>query len=135
MVRIILGVITGFIVWSIVWVGGEETLNRLSPMWFGEYGLAAEKALRNGTPFVTDPAIAAIHLVRSFATSFIAGYMAALVAGESKRTIIALGIILVIVGIAVEYAFWSIAPVWYHVLFILFLFPMTFLGGRLRRPD
>ena len=43
-----------------------------------------------------------------------------------------LGIILVLVGIGVEYMFWNLAPAWYHILFVLFLFPMTVLGGKLR---
>lgn len=135
MVRIILGVITGFIVWSIVWVGGEQTLALFSPGWLGKHGLEAEKAFLNGTTLETEPMIAAINVVRSFLTSIIAGYMTALVAGEFKRSTMILGVILLIVGVAVEYLFWNIAPLWYHIVFILFLIPMTILGGRLRRSN
>lgn len=135
MVRIILGVIVGFIVWSIVWVGSEQVLASLSPDWFGKHGFEAEKAFRNGTVFESDPIIALIGLLRSFVTSIIAGYMAALVAGEYRRSTMILGVILVVVGIAVLYMFWNLAPVWYHILFVLFLIPMTILGGRLRRSN
>jgi hypothetical protein len=130
-----LGVIVGFVVWSIVWVGGEALLAKVSPDWLGAYSLAAEKALVNGTELALDPAIAAIHLVRSFITSIIAGYMAALAAGEYKRSTLILGILLVLVGVAVEYMTLAIAPLWYHILFVIFLIPMTMLGGKLRRPS
>jgi hypothetical protein len=135
MVRIILGVITGFIVWSIVWLGSAQTLESFSPGWFGAYTREAEKSFFNGTPFAFDHTIAAIHLMRSFLTSIIAGYMTALVAGEYKRSTMILGVILVLVGVAVEYMTWNVAPAWYHILFVVFLIPMTILGGRLRRSN
>lgn len=136
MVRIILGVIVGFVVWSIVWVGGDAVLTtNVSPDWLGRYALDAEKALVNNEPFAHNSTIAAIYLVRSFVTSLIAGYLAALTAGEYKKTTLVLGIILVAVGVAVEIIAWPIAPAWYHILFIAFLLPMTMLGGRLRRSE
>ncbi len=135
MVRIILGVIAGFIVWSIVWVGGDATLVSFSPGWYGKHTVAAELALANGTTLASDPMISIVNLGRSFLTSIIAGYMAALVAGEYKRSTMILGFILIAVGIAVEYLMWNVAPIWYHFVFVLFLLPMTILGGRLRRPN
>jgi hypothetical protein len=135
MVRIILGVIVGFIVWSIVWVGGQATMVALSPDWIGAYIAAAERSVADGSPFTPVASIAAINLIRSLLTSFIAGYMAALVAGEYKRSTMALGVILVIVGVAVEFLYWNVAPAWYHIIFVLALIPMTILGGRLRRPN
>jgi hypothetical protein len=134
MARIIFGVIVGFIVWSIVWVGSEQTL---ASVWgeYGEHSRSAEKAFTNGESLDSSPVIALVNLIRSFITSILAGYMAALVAGEYRRTTMILGIILVLVGIAVEYMFWNLAPAWYHILFVLFLLPMTMLGGRLRRSQ
>ncbi|MBK6724398.1 MAG: hypothetical protein IPO41_04840 [Acidobacteria bacterium] len=137
MVRIILGVIVGFIVWSIVWVGSEALLASLSPDWLGKHSLDAQKALAAGIPLesANDAGIAIINLIRSFVTSILGGYMAALVAGEYKRSTMALGIILLVVGIMVEYMFWNLAPAWYHILFVLALIPMTILGGRIRRSN
>lgn len=137
MVRIILGVIVGFVVWSIVWVGSEAMLAAISPDWLGKHSLDAQASLTAGTPLASanDAGIAIINLIRSFITSIIGGYMAALVAGEYKRSTMALGIILLLVGVAVEYFAWSIAPAWYHIIFVLGLIPMTILGGRLRRPN
>lgn len=135
MVRIILGVIVGFIVWSIVWLGSAQTLDSLSPDWFGRHTLLVERAMFNNEPMEHDHTIALVHLIRSFLTSLIAGYMTALIAGEYRRSTLALGILLVVVGIAVEVMAWNIAPAWYHILFVLFLLPMTILGGRLRRSS
>ncbi|MEO7659870.1 MAG: hypothetical protein ABIV48_09670 [Pyrinomonadaceae bacterium] len=135
MIRIILGVITGFIVWSIVWIGGEATLAMLSPGWLGVYSIEAQRSLTEGTPFKPDSAIASIYLIRSILTTLIAGYMAALVAGEYRRSTMILGIVLLVVGAIVEFMAWSIAPAWYHILFVLLLIPMTILGGRLRRSN
>ncbi|MEQ1923980.1 MAG: hypothetical protein ABL952_15850 [Pyrinomonadaceae bacterium] len=132
--RIILGVIVGFIVWSIVWVGGEQTLANL---WgdFGNHSREAEKAFINGTALQSSTTIVLVNLVRSFITSLLAGYMTALVAGEYKKSTMVLGIILVLVGVAVEYLMWNLAPTWYHILFVLFLLPMTVVGGKLRRAN
>ena len=133
MVRTILGVIVGFIVWSILWVGGDAILASLSPGWIGAYSLDAERAFVNNTQLTHDNGIAAIHLLRSFVTSIVAGYLAALVAGESRRTTLVLGIILLVVGAAVEIFAWRLAPAWYHIIFLAALIPMTILGGKLRR--
>ncbi len=132
--RIILGVIVGFVVWSIVWVGGEQTL---ANFWadYGNHSREAEKAFVNGTALQSSTTIVLVNLARSFITSLIAGYMTALVAGEYKKSTMVLGIILVLVGVAVEYMFWNIAPAWYHILFVLFLLPMTVVGGKLRRAN
>ena len=135
MVRIILGVIAGFVVWSIFWIGSEALLIQLSPGWYGKHYSSAEAALMQGTTLESEPLINIVNLIRSFLTSMAAGYMAALIAGEYRRTTMVLGVILIAVGIAVEYMFWNLAPAWYHVLFVLFLLPMAMLGGRLRRPN
>jgi hypothetical protein len=130
--RIALGVIVGFLVWSIVWVGGDQSLRGL----WGDYAIhmmAAERALVNNEPFAGNTAIEIANLIRSFITTLIAGYMAALVAGEYSRTTMILGIILIAVGIAVQFMMWNLAPAWYHIVFVLMLLPMTVAGGRLRR--
>lgn len=134
MVRIVLGVISGFVVWSIVWLGSDQLLQDISPAWLGAYSQSAEKSIVNGTDFEIDSTIALITLIRSILTSLFSGYVAALVAGESRRTGLILGVILLAVGIAVEVMTWRLNPVWYHALFLLLLIPVTMLGASLRRP-
>jgi hypothetical protein len=135
MLKIVLGVIVGFIVWSIVWIGSDALVATLSPDWWGRHSAAIEAAFNDGSTPPHDNMISLVMLVRSVITSLIAGYMAALVAGEYRRSTMALGIILVLVGITVEGLTWRMAPAWYHILFVLLLYPMTVLGGRLRRSS
>jgi hypothetical protein len=102
-------------------------------MWYGKYSEAVQAAFAQGTTLEADPLINIINLVRSFFTSIVAGYICALVAGEYGRSTMILGVILLAVGIVVQYFGWNLAPIWYHLIFLLMLIPVTILGGRLRR--
>jgi len=133
MVRIILGIIVGFVAWSILWVGGDEVIAKAWPDWYGAHKLAFEKAAFNGTSFAADPGILFIHLVRSVITSLISGYLGAVVANESRRTTLILGIVLLLVGILVQMQVWNLLPVWYHLVFLILLIPATMAGGSLKR--
>jgi hypothetical protein len=135
MLKIILGVIVGFIVWSIVWVGSDSLTAAIFPDWWGRHSQAIQAAFADGSTPQHDNMISLVMLIRSIFTSVIAGYMAALVAGEYRRSTMILGIILVLVGISVEGLTWRMAPAWYHIIFVLLLYPMTVLGGRLRRSS
>ncbi len=135
MLKIILGVVVGFIVWSIVWIGSDSLMGAIFPDWWGRHSLAIQAAFVDGSTPQHDNMISLVMLIRSIITSVIAGYMAALVAGEYRRSTMILGIILVIVGISVEGLTWRMAPAWYHIIFVLLLYPMTVLGGRLRRSS
>lgn len=135
MIRTILAVIVGFCVWSILWVGGNELFKMLSPGWYAASEGAFMKAMANKEPFAADSIILLIHLVLSVIVSFISGYITALVAGENKRSPLSLGVVLLIVGILVEAAYWSYIPLWYHLIFLILLIPVTVAGGKLRRVD
>ncbi|HLM60125.1 MAG TPA: hypothetical protein VK308_04925 [Pyrinomonadaceae bacterium] len=135
MLRIILGVIAGFIVWSIVWVGMDSLLAVLSPGWFGKNFTEFQNAVSHNEPF-TPPVSVSVYLIfQSILCSLIAGFTAAAIAKESRKTTPVLGILLLLTGIFVEAAHWNYFPIWYHVLFLLFLIPATVLGGRLRRTE
>ncbi len=134
MLKVILGVIVGFIVWSIVWVGSDALMGQIFADWWSRHSQAIQTAFADGSTPPHDNTISLVMLIRSILTSIIAGYMAALVAGEYRRSTMTLGIILVIVGIAVEGFTWRMAPAWYHIIFVILLYPMTVLGGKLRRP-
>lgn len=133
MIRTILAVIVGFCVWSILWVGGNELFKMLSPGWYAASEGAFMKAMANKEPFAADSIILLIHLVLSVIVSFISGYITALVAGENKRSPLSLGVVLLIVGILVEAAYWSYIPIWYHLIFLILLIPVTVAGGKLKR--
>jgi hypothetical protein len=133
MLRIILGVIAGFIAWSILWVGSDQLLQTFSPRWYGAHQDRVALAVVNGESFTSDTTILIIGLVRSAITSIMAGFIAAVVAGENRRSPLILGIILVIVGIAVQVHLWNVFPIWFHVIFWLMLIPLTILGGRMKQ--
>ena len=131
--RIILGVIAGFIAWSIIWVGGGEAMTKLSPAWYGVQKLAFEKASINNTPFEANSGFMLFELVHSVITSLLSGFLAAFVANENRRAPLILAILLLVVGIAVQASVWSLLPIWYHLAFLLLLVPMTIAGGYLKK--
>ena len=133
MIRLILGIIVGFVVWTILWLGSEQMLSVLSPGWFGAHQIAFEKATFNKEPFTVETSILLVNLFRGILITIISGYVAALIAAENKRSTLILGILLLAFGLFVVAMTWSMIPIWYHVLFSLMLIPMTILGGKMRR--
>ncbi len=133
MLRVILGIVVGFIAWSILWVGSEEVLKMMWPA-YSVHQLALEKAMFNQTPFIdqANTTILIIALVRNALISIMSGFLAALIASGNRNAPLILGIILVLVGIVVQSFFWCYLPAWYNIIFVLLLFPMTMLGGRLK---
>ncbi len=132
MVRIILGVIAGFITWSIIWVGSDQVLVN-SIGWYGEHQNAFEKAFTNKDPFQADTTVLLMNIIRSVITSVIAGFLTAVVANENRKSTLVLGILLLLFGAAVEIAAWNYLPIWYHVVFLVLLIPVTVVGGKLKK--
>jgi hypothetical protein len=133
MLRIILGVIAGFIAWSILWVGSDQVLHTFSPGWYGAHQDRVALAVANNESFTSDTTIVILGLVRSAITSMMAGFIAAVVAGENRLSTLILGIILLIVGVAVQVHLWNVFPIWFHLIFWLMLIPLTILGGRMKQ--
>jgi hypothetical protein len=133
MVRIILAVIAGFLAWSIMWVGSEQVLSAVFPDWFGAHQIAFEKAMFNKEAFAPDSTILILNVVRGIIVTILTGFLAAVIAGENRRSTLILGILLLIFGLVVVALTWTLIPVWYHVVFSLMLVPMTILGGKLKK--
>ena len=131
MIRIILGVIAGFIAWSILWVGSDQILIATLG-WYGEHQMAFQNAISGGGPFEASSTVLIMHLVRSVIISLISGYFAAVIARENRRAPLALGILLFLFGLMVQIVAWRYIPIWYHFLFLFLLIPVTIAGGRLR---
>src|SRR5215203_2810430 len=132
MLRIALGVIAGFISWMIVWVGVEKILSAILPEWYGAPQLAFQNAVENGGQFTAETRLLLSHIVIGAIVSAMAGYLAALTAGENMRAPMVLGFLLLVMGFAKAYMSWPYVPLWYHVIFTAMLVPMAILGGRLR---
>ncbi|MGC2237955.1 MAG: hypothetical protein WA584_17480 [Pyrinomonadaceae bacterium] len=123
MLRIILGVVAGFIVWSILWVGADAVIRAI----WTSYDESA-KAMSFQTSMLFVP------LILSAVVSVISGLIAALIARENTKSPLILGIILLIVGLLVQLSVWNQIPLWYHLTFLILLIPATILGGKLRKP-
>ena len=132
MLRITLGVAVGFVVWSILWVGSDQIMIQTIG-WYGEHQHAFERAMTNKAAFSPDYTVLIMNIFRSVAISLIAGYLAALVAKECRRTTMILGIVLLLFGAMVEAIAWNYLPLWYHLVFLVLLIPATIAGGRLGR--
>ncbi len=73
-----------------------------------------------------------VSLFASFAYSILAGAAAALIAGPGlKRIGLYAGLAVLLVGLGVQIASWSIFPVWYHLIFLIALPPFCILGASL----
>ncbi len=132
MIRIVLGVVVGFIAWLILWVGGEQILSVLWPEGLGVHQRAFQEAIEKGGPFTADRTLLVVHLVLVPLVSAAAGFLAAVIAGENKWAPMVLGLLLLAMGLAKMVLTWSYVPIWYHVLFTGFLILMPILGGKLK---
>lgn len=132
MVRIILGVVAGFVVWTILWLGSDQVLINLSPTWYGAHQYGFEDAMLNEKPFTPDSTILLMHIVRSIIISLASGFVAAIIAGENRKTPVALGVFLLLFGLGIQAYAWNYLPIWYHAIFLILLIPITVIGGRLR---
>lgn len=116
--RKILAVIVGFVVWSVLWVGGNAVL------------LAEQsKAMAESKP-VSDVGPLLIALALSVVCSLLSGLTTGAIAKGGKAALV-LSVLLLLVGIAVQGSAWSLMPAWYHASFLVLLVPVTLIGGRL----
>lgn len=130
MMRIILGVIAGFFAWVIVWVGSEKVLSAIWPDWFGAHQRAFQAVIENGGEFTPDTRFLLTQIVCAAIVSEMSGFLSVLVAGESQRAPVILGILLLAMGIMKAVLSWRYVPIWYHILFTAVLVVMTILGGK-----
>ena len=130
--RLILAVIAGFLAWVIVWFGVEMILSGISPEGYGVHQRAFQAAIENGGDFTANTTLLLTQIVLGSIASVIAGFLAALIAGENRRAPLVLGVLLLAFGVLKVVMSWPYVPVWHHVIFMALLLPMTILGGRLK---
>ncbi len=130
MLRIVLGVIAGFIGWLIVWVGVEKGLSAVWPA-FGVHQHAFEDAVKNGGPFTPETTMLLTHIVVGSIIAVMSGSLSALIAGENTRAPLIVGILLLALGVLKVVMSWQHVPLWYNVIFTVILLPMAIIGGKL----
>jgi hypothetical protein len=117
----VFAVATGFILWSVLWLGLNQLLLVLGVM-----------SATTNQP-LTDPKPLVILLVGSVLISLLSGYVTSRISGlQWTLPAGALGVLLLATGVFVQLKLWYLIPLWYHLIFLLLLMPMTILGARLR---
>ena len=133
MVRIILGAVVGFIVWTILLFVTDKILETASPDWYGRISAELLAAVENKTPYTTDTAMMLLTGTRSAILTLISGFVAALISKENIKSPLLLGVFLLAFGLFVHSIFWDYVPFWYHILILLPLIPLALLGGKFRK--
>ena len=118
--RLILGVIVGYAVWSVVWLG----TNRVVFAEAGEVMAAGEAVTETGTLLGV--------LALSIVCSILGGVVAAKIGrNRASAAVIGNGVLLLLTGIFVQMSIWALMPTWYHLSFLALLIPATIVGGKL----
>jgi hypothetical protein len=117
--RSISAVAVGFVLWSVLWL-------------IYNLGLKALQVLPSqDTQPITAADALAVLLAGSVVFSFVAGWVtAAIVRSGAPAPILALGSLLLAVGILVQWQYRHLMPLWYHVLFLGLLIPFCLVGAR-----
>ncbi len=121
--RIILGVIVGLVVWTIVVTACDITMRK---SWI-EYALV-EKSLVFTLPMKV------MRLLESGVSSVISGFAVALVAKERIKWPLVTGALILAMFLPSHISIWHKFPVWYHLTFFTSLPLLSLAGGLLRRP-
>ena len=125
MMRMVIAAIVGYAVWTVLWLGGNAGVAA---------GYPEELAAYTDGGSLTATAPLAISICLSILCSVVAGFVAATIAkGGAQRAVLAVAVLLMLTGLGVQGSAWSRMPVWYHLVFLALLVPMTVLGGRLKR--
>lgn len=124
MLRSILSVVAGNVVWTILWLSMNGVLASVYPQSF------------DGNTRIESAPILSFLLVYSVVLSVIAGYVTATVARRNEIAhAFALGILQLAMGIFFQSKAWHLLPIWYHLSFLFLLIPGNLLGGILRQKQ
>jgi len=118
--RSLLAVLAGTAVWSVLWVACGAALPAALPASFDADG------------FPLDQGYYGLYLAISVALSVLSGRVTAALARRKPATHgLALGLVLLAIGLPVQLSVWSQMPLWYHLPFLGLLIPACLYGARL----
>ena len=124
MMRAVLSAVGGYAVWTVLWLVGSAGIRVFWPVEFG--------ALEGGQP-ITAAAPLLLGVALSVVCSLAAGLTVALVAPRAvPRGLTVLAVLLLVTGVGVQAAVWTLMPVWYHLVFLGLLVPSCLLGAGLK---
>jgi hypothetical protein len=118
MLRSVLAVLAGFATWTVLWLISNQLLMISARDQFHDDG-------------TTDHAgLLAVILIASVVISIAAGWLTAKIAPTNPfGHALALGALLLAVGVGVQWQYWHVMPLWYHLSFLALLLPASILGG------
>jgi len=121
MLRSLIAVIAGSVVWMVTALGMDALLMTFMPEWFGANGKT------ESVPLLL------FMMSYSLLFSVLGGYVTALIARRKEtQHALALGVLQFVMGIMATVKFYDTAPLWFHVTFLLLLIPANIFGGQLR---
>ena len=119
--RVVVAVVAGAAVWAVLWIAGT----RATQLMFPELAAANQPLTHTGVLWS--------YIVYGSLLSLLAGYTTALAAGNHATIAVrVLAVLQLTLGIIAEVSYWSLTPVWYHVVFLALVVPVTIYGGMLR---
>lgn len=119
--RAIGGVAAAFLLWTALWLGFTQAMSAIFP------------DIVDPQQPLTHTGVLVGYVVYSVLISALAGYVCAAVRGsDPMRTVWVFAVIQLLVGIGFEASYWDMTPVWYHLVFLALIVPVTVWGGRLR---
>lgn len=117
--RNILSVLAGFVLWSALWLSANQAL------------IAANAVGEDGA--TSSVPVLLLIIALSVVISVLSGYVTAALAREkAQKSALSLGALLLAVGIFVEATTWNLLPVWYHLGFLVLLIPAVQVGSKMR---
>ena len=124
MMRAIVSAVGGYVVWTVLWLGGSAGIRVFWPAEFEAF--AAGQPITAVVPLL-------LTVVLSVVCSLAAGITVAMGAPRAvPRGLAVLAVLLLVTGVGVQAAAWTLMPVWYHSVFLGLLVLGCLLGARLK---
>lgn len=120
--RIPVGVAAGIVAWFVVATVGDWAL-RLAIAGYADVEASMHFTL----------AMQLGRLAVGAVSSIAAGATCAWLVPSTRRAVIALAVVMVLLFLPVHYRLWSQFPAWYHATFLISIVPLVFLGAHLGR--
>ena len=122
MTKMIAGIVAGLIAWIIVATIGN-LIFRVAWPGYAEAEISMMFTL----------AMMVARLLLGALSSLCAGFVVAWITKRNGTGAKVLGIVVTAMFFPVHYVLWDKFPIWYHVIFLASLFPLTLLGAKLSR--
>lgn len=123
MLKNVLSVVFGYAAWTMIFLGGASLIRMIWSSAHDDQGITSDIKLLVG------------YLILSIVASLMAGLTTVSIAGSAKmKCVSVLAICLLATGIPVQLSTWDVLPVWYNLIFLILLVPVTIAGAKIVAP-